>query len=406
MDMTKRGLLALVSALTLATLGAAPTRAEPIRIGAIHPYSGAMAIYGDESAKGYELAIAEVNKAGGVLGRQVELVRGDAANAQQAIAIVDQLAGSVDLFTGTYTSAVSNAASDAAAQHGKIYWETEALATTLTERGLPNFIRSGPNAISFGSGSADAVLKLIAPVLEKDPKDITVWIEHETSIYGTAIADTQEQLLKEAGVQVLGRGSHPYDAIDLTDSVLRAKDVNPDIWIQTGYSEDTNLLLRTARDQGFEPPVILLTGVGASPDTLEAMGADGLQGVLVVAYPQTDISEKYGPGVKAFLEAYRASFNRDPIAPESLTCYVGMQMLLEAIAAAGSTEVEAIRDAAAKMDKPVGSYATGYGVKFDDKFQNTRAAVTVVQWQDGKPVTVYPAEAAPEGASLQKLSGL
>jgi branched-chain amino acid transport system substrate-binding protein len=52
------------------------------------------------------------------------------------------------------------------------------------------------------------------------------------------------------------------------------------------------------------------------------------------------------------------------------------------------------------MDKAVKSYATGFGVKFDDKFQNTRAFPTIVQWQSGKIVTVYPAEAARPGVKL------
>ena len=53
------------------------------------------------------------------------------------------------MFVGTYISAVSNAASDAALRYSKIYWDTNALAADLTERGLPNFVRSGPYAASF-----------------------------------------------------------------------------------------------------------------------------------------------------------------------------------------------------------------------------------------------------------------
>jgi branched-chain amino acid transport system substrate-binding protein len=407
MILDRRHLLLLAGgAATVLISGRLPraSAAETIRIGAIHPYSGPMANYGDESAKGYELAIDKVNAAGGVLGKRVELIRGDAANAQQGIAAVEQLADQVDLFTGTYTSAVSNAASDAAAQHNKIYWDTEALAQNLTERGLPNFIRSGPDASTFGRGTVETVIKLVVPELKKDPTGVKVWIEHETSIYGTSIADTQEALFKEAGIQVVGRGSHAYDAIDVNDSILRAKNAQPAIWIQTGYVEDGNLLLRTAAEQGFKPPVTVMTGVGSSPETLEAIGAEALEGILVVAYPRTDTRESFAPGVSEFLAAYKKKFNRDPLAPESLTCYAGMQMLLETIEAAGDTSVEKIREAAAKMDKPISSYANGFGLKLDEKFQNTRALTTTVQWQSGNPVTVYPLEAAPEGTKLVPFS--
>src|SRR5437868_8665009 len=105
--------------LLLATLGAmlasAAMAQEPIRIGAINPYSGPVALYGDEVARGYQLAIDEANAKGGVIGRKIELLRGDATNPQQGIAAVEKLASDkVDIFVGTYISAVSNAASDAA----------------------------------------------------------------------------------------------------------------------------------------------------------------------------------------------------------------------------------------------------------------------------------------------------
>src|SRR4029077_4873135 len=83
---------------------------EPIRIGAINPYSGPVALYGDEVARGYQLAIDEANAKGGVIGRKIELFRGDAGNPQQGIAAVEKLvADKVDIFVGTYVSAVSNA---------------------------------------------------------------------------------------------------------------------------------------------------------------------------------------------------------------------------------------------------------------------------------------------------------
>ena len=78
-----------------------------------------------------------------------------------------------------------------------------------------------------------------------------------------------------------------------------------------------------------------------------------------------------------------------------------MRILLEALDAAGSTDVVKVRAAAAKMDKPLHAYPSGFGVKFDDKFQNTRAPFTVIQWQGGKQVTVFPPDARASGAGLK-----
>src|SRR5690606_7035536 len=247
---------------------------------------------------------------------------------------------------------------------------------------------------------------LIAPALGKSIEDVTVWIEHEESIYGTSIAEIQKEGLEAAGAKVLGVGAHSYKAIDLTDSVLRAKSADPDVWLQTGYVPDGNLLLKTAREQEFKPRAILFVGTGDTFETLDALGAEYLEGILVVSYPRPDIKEEYGPGAADYLAAYKAKYQRDPIAPQGMTAYVGFKMLMEAVEAAGSTDMEAVRAAAAAMDRPDNSYATGFGAKFDENMQNTRAMPTVIQWQSGKQVTVFPPEAASVDRSEEHTSEL
>lgn len=385
--------------LSLAALAAAAGRpafaADPIRIGAINPYSGAMAPYGDEVTRGFEMAAAAVNAQGGVLGRMVEIVRGNATSAQEALGAVEQLVGrdNVDILCGTYVSAISNAASEAALNYDKLFWETNALARTLTDRGLPNYVRSGPSSNEFALRSVQGALELVAPRLGKTAADLNIWIEHEDSAYGTSILEEQVRLFAEAGVKP-GVGAHNARAVDVTDSILRAKAANPDLWMSTGYVGDTNLLLRAARDQGFAPKAIMLLGVGDTQETLDALGAEFLEGVLLVSYARPDVNETYGPGAGAFLAAYRAAYGRDPIAPQGMNAYVGMKILFEAIAAAGSTDYAAVVAAAATLDKPFGTYETGYGVKFNATMQNTRALPVIAQWQSGKVKAVYPAEAA------------
>ena len=182
MDMTKRSLLAYVAGLGLAyaTLGRAAA-ADDLKLGAVNPSSGALALYGDEVTRGYELAADWVNGKGGVLGRKVVVLRGNASTPQEGIAAVEQFVSNdkVDALIGTYISAVARAASEAALNDNKLYWDTNALAQELTDRGLPNYIRSGPSADIFAARSAEVITKLVAKALGKDPKDLKVWIEHE-----------------------------------------------------------------------------------------------------------------------------------------------------------------------------------------------------------------------------------
>lgn len=383
-----------------------PAAAQDLKIGVVNPYSGPMALYGDEMTRGYDIAVDQANAKGGVLGRKIAIVRASATSAQEAIAAVEQLTGrdKVDLLSGTYVTAISNAASEAALNNGKLYWETNALSKDLTDRGLPNFARSGPDSTAFARRSVEGVLQLVIPKLGKDPKSVKVWIEHEDSSFGTSIATEQERLLKQAGIQV-GMGAHSARSVDLSDSILRAKNAAPDIWLSTAYVTDHNLLLRTIREQGFKPAAKMLVGTGDTFETLEAVGKEALNGVLLVSYPRADVGEAYGPGAAAFLAAYKAKYNRDPIAPQAMSAYVGMKILLEAVTDANSTGYEAVIAAAAKMDKPFGTYETGYGVKFDAKMQNGRALPLIAQWQDGQVRAVFPKEALAPGVTLLDLAG-
>ena len=101
---------------------------QALKVGAINPFSGPTAQYGAEVTRGFEMAAAQANANGGVLGRKVEIVNGDAANPQQGIQAVELLMNrdKVDLFAGTYTSGISNTASDAAMRFNKLYLETKA----------------------------------------------------------------------------------------------------------------------------------------------------------------------------------------------------------------------------------------------------------------------------------------
>ena len=133
MKLTRRAALAgAAMALCLAAGGTAMAQ-ETFKVGTINPYSGPLALYGGEVNRGYELAADAVNEAGGILGRQVEILKGDATNPQEGIAAVERLATreNADAFIGTYLSAVAGAASETALNYNKLYWDTNALATLL-----------------------------------------------------------------------------------------------------------------------------------------------------------------------------------------------------------------------------------------------------------------------------------
>ncbi len=359
--------------------------------------------------QGYELAVDEYNADEGVLGKKVVLLRGDASAPEQGISEVNRLATSdnVDVFTGTYVSGIANTASETALRYGKLYLETNAVAANLTERKLPNFVRSGPMATQFAQRAGEGVDALMPDIVGKPLGEQSFCLTHEESIYGTSIAEGVSKAIESAGGKVGAKIAYPPTAPDLGNVILRCQQSNPDGWIQTGYVPDTNLLLRTAKQQNFNPTARMLIGSGDSRLTLEAVGAPDLEGVFVVSYPHYDlINENFAKGAPNFLDAYKKKYGSEPTFSQTMSSYSGMKMLLDALNEAGSTEPEKVRDTIAKWDKPLGTYpATGYGAKFDETFQNVLALPNIIQWQGGKAVTVFPTEALPADAKIVKAAG-
>ncbi len=372
----------------------------PLKIGVINPFSGATAPGGIATTEGYEVAVDEVNAKGGVMGRQVQLLRGDASTPDAGISEVNRLATSdkVDLFMGTYLSGIANTASETAARSNKLYWETNALATNLTERKLANFIRPGANSTSFAQVSSDGLAKVAAPNVGKTMQGLRVCLSHEQSIYGTSVAEAQKGLMSAAGAVVTENVAYDPAAPDLGNVVIRCQKANTEAWVSTGYVPDSNLLLRTAAQQGFNPPIVMMVGSADTKETAAAVPDPILTGVYVTAFAHNDAAEAYAPGIKEFLAAYQKKYSKDPTFPQTTVAYSGAKMLFEALDKAKSTDPAAVRKVLPSLEKPLGTSAAGFGEKFDDKFQNTLALPTVVQWQSGKTVTVYPENAAPAGA--------
>lgn len=380
-----------------------PTSASqntPIKIGVINPFSGPTAPGGIAVTQGYELAVDEVNANGGINGRKVQLFRGDASTPDAGISEVNRLATSekVDLFMGTYLSGIAVTASETAARYGKLYWETNALATNLTQRGLTNFVRVGADSASFAKVSVDALNKVVAPNVGKTLKGSRVCLTHEQSVYGTSVAAAQKTLLEGAGATVVDNVAYDPKSPDLGNVILRCQKAKTDFWVSTGYVEDSNLLLRTATQQGFKPAATMMVGSADTSATAAAIPQAQLNGVYVTAFAHFDANEAYAPGIQAFLAAYKAKYNSLPTFPQTMVAYTGAKILFQALAKAGSTDPAAVRKALPSVEVPLGSTAAGFGVHFDATFQNTLALPTVVQWQNGKTVTLYPANAAPPGA--------
>lgn len=385
----------VVLAVMAASSPIAAQQAQPIKIGAIAPYTGNLAWYGQELGRGFELAVKRVNAAGGVAGRRLELVRADAPAATAAIGEIERLKGlGVNVVTGSAFSAVALAASSAAERKGMIYWETNALDNALTARALKYTFQFAPNNDDFANASIALFESLAPKMLGRPLKEITVGLAYENSTYGMTQSKLQKEQLAARGIKVVVDQSYSRTASDLSPVVLQLKSGNPDVVIETGYQDDIVLMWRQAKELGYLPKLLISSGAAATTDFGTALGANGVEGFIAYNYPFHEMPEAGAPGASEFAAAYRAAYGAPPPSGHSLAGYAGILALAEVLNAAAGDAPEAVAKAAQAIDKPIGSYPNAAGLKFSGSGRNERSPVHGFQWQGGKLHTIWPANAA------------
>ena len=376
----------------LAALVLSPAHAADLKLGALYPFSGGLALLGDESFRGVQIAVDERNAAGGVNGSKVVLVKADAVDANQAVGEARRLTSveNVAAVFGSYASGVSSAATQVTELAGVPYFELGAVADTITGRGLKYVFRSNSTAKNFAERSIEAVVKVVAPQLKANPKSLKIAIIFEDGSYGTLVSGFQKEEAKRLGLNVVESQSYSAKSVDLSSLILRLKGAGADVVLQTSYQNDTMLFFRQAANASYKPRAIIGAGGGYSlTDTAKALGT-AMDGAFDVDFPQSTMAEKGAPGLRAFAAAYEKQFGMPPRSGHSLVNYVGAKAFLEILANAKSTDKDKIREAVLAYKKALGTNAAGWGFQFADNGQNQLATTNLMQWQKGKLETVFP----------------
>ncbi|MEI4487624.1 ABC transporter substrate-binding protein [Frigidibacter sp. MR17.14] len=376
---------------------AATAATADVKLGELYPFSGGLALLGEESARGLEIAVDQVNAAGGLQGEKIVLVKGDAVDNNQAIGEARRLISleGVKAVFGTYSSSRSIAASQVAELAGVPYFELGAVADEVTGRGLQYVFRTNPTADDMAKMIVQMITDKIAPGLGVAPGDLKIGIIHEDSSYGTSVAAHQEEYGKAAGLTIVADSAYPANTVDMSSLVLDLKSRGADVVLQTSYQNDSVLFLQQANEAGYQPKAIIGGGGGYSlTPTMEAVGAELMNGVFDVDFTQYAVNTEFTPGLTEFVAAYKAKFGGEPRSGHSLNNYVGALAILQAMNAAKDFEPDTIVEAVTAIDVADGTTAAGYGIKFGKNNQNERAAMAGMQWQDGKLVTVFPDAAA------------
>jgi len=383
--------------------------AEDLKLGVLLPFTGPWAKNGNESYVAMEIARDMINEAGGIAGRKVSFVRGDApdpsAGKSEAERIISQ--EHVSLITGTYASPLGIAISAEAERRGVIHWETIASADIITKRGYKHVFQVGPAASRYGIAAIDFTNEELAKRLNKKLADLRIALLWENRAFGTAVGGGVRARAEQLGGQLIYDEGYDQFMTDMTPLVQKLKDVKPDVLLVISFINDTVLLHRKAKELNFEVPVVIGVSAGHSvPDLKDSLGT-AVNGIFVSDLPALVNPKALRPEVEAaaveFNKRYESIQHRVP-AGHAVASFAALWPLFkEVLPKAKSFEPEDIRAAALSMDLPEGSLINGSGLKFSnfdlphdpkDAGQNIRSAIGVWQWQQLGARQVWPAKLA------------
>jgi branched-chain amino acid transport system substrate-binding protein len=333
---------AAASALAFPLIGGAQPKA--VKVGILHPVTGALAFSGQQCRAGALLAVDDINRTGirSLGGAKLEAMLGDAQSTPQAgTAEIEKMnEAGCSAVVGAYASAICLATTQAAAKYDLPHVVDVGVADQIVQRGLKNTFRFGPGYATCAQ-IAVSNLHVLNTVAGKPAK--TVMIIHEESLFGTGTANLLARELPGYGFEVKDVVKHANPTRDFNNIVLRMKSLNPDIVIPANYYNEYALLVRTMQQQKVLPKAIysVLGGAASSYKFLKEF-PDAADGII-------DCNHWFNPKDKRSAELRRRVEAKGLyFTYEVFMTYTAVRLLADAIERAKSTERAPINDALQK----------------------------------------------------------
>ena len=382
------GLCGLFLGLTIQLQAGTALAQDTIKIGAVLPLSkAAFAQAGEEQRRGLLMALEEINQAGGVLGKKVDLIlEDDTGEPSVGIAAAEKLLSrdKVVALIGGYSSTITYAQLNAVQRLDPfVAWVGASSTKVEHEFGAKRwFFHYHPWDYHRQSTIRDFLVSL-------SPRPRTIAIAYEDGIYGTTSRDYAVKYLKEKGFEIVFDERFKSGSSDFTPMLTKIKKANPEVFYWVAYAGDTTLLMKQAKEIDFNPKLFLSVAINF-PQYKASLGATGdyVAGVDVwipgMKLPETvKWMEKFNKAYPGRTPEYWA-----PLA------YSNLMTVVEAIKRAGSTDKEKLIAAMEKTDynSPMGrmtfkkSEEGGLHQAIDEQI--------ITQWQSGVSYVVYPSSQA------------
>jgi branched-chain amino acid transport system substrate-binding protein len=404
-----RSLAALAFVLVAALACSSPAPAPPtLVVGAVYPVSGSQAKGGSEELGGLQAALALARQDGAFGARPVQLQVIPVETPGGAAAAVDRLIDQyhAQVIAGTYGSTLAEAAAARADARHTVYWETGAVADSITQNRHWVF-RTVATGMNLGQTAVQFTARVLVPAA--GVTGTRAVIVSVNDIYGRSVADGEVAEAAAAGIQVAARVEYDPGSFDAAAIARQVAAAGADWVWDVSYIDDGIAIWR----QLYAQDVHMRAAVGTSSAFCmsqfgSTLGSEAV-GVFAADKPDGTINPAaLSPSGAALLTRARVAYQGELTIPAVAGFVGGWTLFHDVVPRLPQTVTsESLRAAALAVDVPVGSEINGGGVKFAasgvNAGQNQRAASVVGQWQPGPVMrVVYPggyAVAAPIASS-------
>lgn len=314
--------------------GSTANTGDTIKVGVFADLTGQTSSFGQSTKNGVELAVEEINKAGGLNGKKIEmLVEDDQGRPEQAKTVVSKLINQdhVQAILGEVASTNSLAAAPVA-QEAKIPMITPSSTNPkVTEVG--DYV-SRVCFIDPFQGSVMA--KFAANTLKAKTAAI---FGDVNSDYSKGLTQFFEEEFTKLGGKVIAKEAYTQNDPDFKGQLTKIRDLNPDVIYVPGYYSQVGIIAKQARELGMNMP--LLGGDGWDSPELWKLGGDSLKNAYISNHYS---AENPAPEIQSFVKAYKAKYG---VVPDSLAAlaYDAANVLADAIKRAGGTDSAKLKDA-------------------------------------------------------------
>ncbi|MBM2614484.1 amino acid ABC transporter substrate-binding protein [Actinoplanes sp. LDG1-06] len=384
--------LAATLSIGLAACGSRPSEKaasdtdKPLVIGISLPLTGDFSQPGTEAKRGYEVWADQINKAGGLLGRQVQLkIVDDASNQDTVVSDYTKLItqDKVDLLLGTFSSLLNYAASAVAEKNQMVFVEPAGGAPNMFTRGFKYLFFAQP---ATAPHQADVFVDWIKS-LPEDQKPKTAAYPTQDDPFAAPVIESMQKQLEALGVQTVYQSTYPADTTNFQAVAQQMAAKKPDLIAQGAVFEDGVGLVRSLKQLQYSPKIMFQTSAPSNAGQYSSgVGVGSTEGVFYTVSWHQDAKT---PKNAEFVTDYKAKFeNADP-AEDAADAYAAAEVLAAGVTAVGAVDQAKIADwlhanEVTTILGPLSWEATG----------EPKGKFLLGQWQSGKAQVVAPAEAA------------